>query len=204
MNTHRTANLALKCLEVIFGIYSCDLDPAYTLYADANLFPGDNIIFWLFSGGWTLDFCNFIFLISVTPENENRRLTNMIYVDESDDLTIQVVLSRATGASHSPTPASPLQNPTASSALSSRSKRATMSAPVRANKAASTPAILRTFNGPRAISRKRITTTSRPSLNVSRTFSPPPSSPAPGYVVYIHVGLNSRWTISSENNNNLL
>ena len=162
MNAHRTGNLASKYLKVTPGIYSYDPGTAHAPDADANLFPGNNIVLWLFSGGWTLDFRHVTFLISITPENANRRPADMIYINESDDLTVlggTVWIDQGEPFSQARLTSLTAVKPDGTqSAPPSPSKAATTSAPgrppTRATKAASTPATPRTFLGPFAISGK--------------------------------------------------
>lgn len=55
---------------------------------DANTIQGENIVVWIMSGGWTIDFRDVTFLISITRENQNERPGNAIYIKQSEDLTI--------------------------------------------------------------------------------------------------------------------
>ena len=211
MTAHRTSGLASKYLKVTPGVYSYDLGAIHALDADANLSPGNNIVLWLFSGGWTLDLRNVTFLISITPENANRRPDNMIYIDESDDLIIlggtvwidqgeQFTQARLTSLT----------------ASSSGNQRATFTVEKGYNVSAWTSA------GPRnqgCVDTSSPTHFKRPpcnfwkvddydfsTLSTTHTFTAtvlPGSALQSGYVIYMQVGPNSLTTVSSENNANL-
>ena len=214
MTNHRTSNLLSKYLKIAPGVYSYDLGSAHALDADANLSPGNNIVLWLFSGGWTLDLRDVTLLISITPENADRRPGNMIYIDESDDLTIlggtiwidqgeQFSQARVTSI-------------TGDSASTSSTQTATFVVEKGYNVSAWTAA------GPRnqgCVDSSSPTHFKRPdcnfwkvsdydfsALSTSRSFTASilrGSSLQVGYVVFMQVGPNSLTTISSENNDNL-
>ena len=212
INAHRTANLASKYLKVTPGIYSYDLGIAHTLDADANLYPGNNIVVWLFSGGWTLDFRNVTFLISITPENANRRPADMIYVDESDDLTIlggTIWIDQGEQFSQARLTSLTASKPDGT-------QRATFTVEKGYNVSAWTSANARNQG---CVDPRDPTHFKRPpcnfwkvqdydfsALGASNTFTAtvlPGSALEPGYVIYTQVGPNSRSTITSENNANL-
>lgn len=211
MTAHRTANLPSKFLKVTPGIYSYDLGAVHALDADANLSPGNNIVLWLFSGGWTLDLRNVTFLISITPENADRRPGNMIYIDESDDLTIlggTVWIDQGEQFSQA--------RITSMTATTSGNQLATFTVEKGYNISAWSSA------GPRnqgCVDASDPTHFTRPACNfwkvsnydfstllTTHTFTAtvlPGSMLQRNYVIYTQVGPNSLTTISSENNANL-
>ena len=212
MNAHRTADLASKYLKVSPGVYSYDLGNPHALDADANLSPGNNIVLWLFSGGWTLDLRNVTFLISITPENANRRPTNMIYIDESDDLTIlggtiwidqgeQFTQARLTSLSPSSTASTQLATFTVEkgynvSAWSSAGPR---------NQGCIDSSFPAHFKRPQCNFWK-VENYDFSHLTTTHTFTTtvlPGSQLQTNYVIYLQSGPNSLTTISSENNANL-
>ena len=213
MTVHRTANLPSKYLKITPGIYSYDLGTQHALDADANLSPGNNIVIYLFSGGWTFDFRDVTFLIDITPENEDRRPGNMIYINESDDLTIlggtiwidqgeQFSQARVTDLT-----------PPSSSSIQTATFVVEKGYNITAWKGA----------GPRnqgCVDSTSSTHYTRPPCNfwkvdnydfsnllsTSHSFTAnvlPGSALQHNFVVYTQVGPNSRTAISSENNDNL-
>lgn len=211
MTAHRTGNLPSKFLKVAPGIYSYDLGAVHPLDADANLSPGNNIVLWLFSGGWTLDLRDVTFLISVTPENADQRPGNMIYVDESDDLTIlggTVWIDQGEQFSQA--------RVTSLTASSDGNQHATFTVEKGYNVSAWSTAGPRNqgcvdSSDPTHFKRPgcnfwKVTNYDFSSLTTARTFTAtvlPGALLEAGYVVYMQVGPNSLTTISSENNANL-
>ena len=213
MTSHRTAQLASKYLKVVPGTYSYDLGAAHALDADANLSPGNNIVLYLFSGGWTLDLRNVTFLISITPENANRRPGNMIYIDESDDLTIlggtiwidqgeQFSQARLTSLSAL---ASALSTQTATFTVEKGYNVSAWSGAGPRNQGCVDTSSSTHFTRP-ACNFWKVSNYDFSTLSTTRTFTAtllPGSALETGYVIYMQVGPNSLTTISSENNANL-
>lgn len=79
---------ASKFLKIKPGTYAYQLGPVMKSGTDPNTVQGENIVFWLMSGGWTFDFRDVTFYVSITPENLNQRPNVMIYINQSEDLTI--------------------------------------------------------------------------------------------------------------------
>ena len=77
-----------KFLKIKPGMYAYQLGPVMQSGTDPNTVQGENIVFWLMSGGWTFDFRDVTFHVSITPENQNQRPNVMIYINQSEDLTI--------------------------------------------------------------------------------------------------------------------
>jgi len=79
---------ASRFLKIKPGTYAYQLGPLMKPGTDPNTVQGENTVFWLMSGGWTFDFRDVTFHISVTPENQNQRPNFMMYVNQSEDLTL--------------------------------------------------------------------------------------------------------------------
>lgn len=79
---------ASKFLKIKPGTYAYQLGPLMKPGTDPNTVQGENIVFWLMSGGWTFDFRDVTFFVSITPENQNQRPNVMIYINQSEDLKI--------------------------------------------------------------------------------------------------------------------
>ena len=80
--------LPSKFLKIAPGTYQYQLGPVMPDATDPNTVQGENIILYLLKGGWTVGFRNVTFYIDITPENQHRRPSVMIYCLESENMTI--------------------------------------------------------------------------------------------------------------------
>ena len=214
MTDHRNSNLPSKYLKVEPGTYNYDLGTAHDLDADANLAPGNNIVLWLFSSGWTLDIRDVTFLISITPDNANRRPGNMIYIDESDDLTIlggiiwidqgeQFSQARLTSL----TPSSTAGTQTATFVVEKGYNSSAWTSAGPRNQGCVDDTTSSTHFTRRPCNFWKVADYDFAALqSASRCFTAtilPDSGLKMGYVVYTQVGANSLTAVSSENNANL-
>ena len=81
-------NLPSQFLKIAPGLYTYNLGPVHPAGADTNTFPGTNIVIEFFEGDWTLDLRGVTFVIQITPENQDRRPGQMIYINQSEGFTI--------------------------------------------------------------------------------------------------------------------
>ena len=211
INDHRISDLPSKYLKLAPGTYSYDLGSAHALDADANLSPGNNIVLYLLSGGWTLDLRHVTLLISITPENADRRPGNMIYINESDDLTIlggtvwidqgeQFSQARVTSLTDS------ASTQTATFVVEKGYNVSAWTAAGPRNQGCVDTSSPTHFKRP-ACNFWKVSDYDFSALSASRSFTAtvlPGSSLQVGLVVFTQVGPNSLTTISSENNANLL
>ena len=80
--------LPSKFRKIAPGTYQYQLGPVMPDATDPNTVQGENIVLYLLKGGWTVDFRNVTFYIDITPENQHRRPSVMIYCLESENMTI--------------------------------------------------------------------------------------------------------------------
>ena len=80
--------LPSKFLKIAPGTYHYQLGPVMPDGTDPNTVQGENIVLYLLKGGWTVDFRDVTFYIDITPENQHRRPSVMIYCLQSEDMTI--------------------------------------------------------------------------------------------------------------------
>ena len=80
--------LPSKFLKIAPGTYRYQLGPVMPDGTDPNTVQGENIVLYLLKGGWTVDFRDVTFYIDITPENQHRRPSVMIYCLQSEDMTI--------------------------------------------------------------------------------------------------------------------
>lgn len=88
MTKQKDANLASKWMIVAPGAYRYALGPVMPSGTDANTVTSENIAIYFTTGGWTLDLRGVTFYIDITPENQNQRPSDMIYINQSEDFTI--------------------------------------------------------------------------------------------------------------------
>ncbi len=88
MKKQKDADLASKWMKVAPGSYRYAPGPVMPSGTDANTVVGENIAIGFMTGGWTLDLRDVTFYIDVTPQNQNQRPSDMIYINQSEDFTI--------------------------------------------------------------------------------------------------------------------
>lgn len=88
MTSQKTAKLASKWLIVAPGTYRYALGPQMPSGTDPNTIVGENIAIGFMPGGWALDLRGVTFVIDITPENQDQRPAEMIYLNQSENFTI--------------------------------------------------------------------------------------------------------------------
>ncbi len=88
MKQQKDANLASKWMVVAAGAYRYAPGPVMPSGTDANTVVGEGIAIYFTTGGWTLDLRGVTFYVDITPENQNQRPGDMIYINQSEDFTI--------------------------------------------------------------------------------------------------------------------
>ena len=88
MKKQKDSDLASKWMIVAPGTYRYKPGTVMPSGTDANTVAGENIAIGFTPGGWTLDLRHVTFYIDITPENQNQRPGDMIYINQSEDFTI--------------------------------------------------------------------------------------------------------------------
>ena len=88
MQKQKDAKIASKWMKVAPGAYRYALGTLMPSGTDANTVVGENIAIGFTAGGWTLDLRGVTFYIDITPENQNQRPGDMIYINQSEGFTI--------------------------------------------------------------------------------------------------------------------
>ncbi len=88
MKQQKEANLASKWMVVAAGVYRYAPGPVMPTGTDPNNVVGEGIAIYFMTGGWTLDLRGVTFYVDITPENQNQRPGDMIYINQSEDFTI--------------------------------------------------------------------------------------------------------------------
>ncbi|MCJ1452596.1 hypothetical protein MMC28_002939 [Mycoblastus sanguinarius] len=88
MQQQKSSNLPSKWMKVAPGTYRYALGPVMPAGQDPNNVNGENIVLFLFQGGWTLDLRGVTFMVDITTQNQQQRPGDMIYINQSENLTI--------------------------------------------------------------------------------------------------------------------